>query len=169
VAYGLTASRKARRPIRQVALVLLVADGETEVRLRASAVDALAALRREERDDVVAGLDRGDTVADLLDDSSALVSEHRRRVARRIGARGGVEIGVAHTAGDETHERLPGPGLGEIDLLDGERLPELLEHRRANPHRTARSSPIAPMTRGSYRSMSNGHGWGTRPFEVVPY
>ena len=48
-------SRESRVvPSGQVALALLLADREAEVRPRREAVDALAALRREERDDVVA-------------------------------------------------------------------------------------------------------------------
>ena len=60
----LAVARQARRAVRQVALVLLLADREAEVRAVAAAVDALAALRREERDDVVAGRDERDAVAD---------------------------------------------------------------------------------------------------------
>ena len=82
---------EAGRAVREIALVLLLADREAEVRAVAQAVDALAALRREERDDVVAGGERGDAVADLLDDAGALVPEHGRRVPGRIGARGGAE------------------------------------------------------------------------------
>ena len=41
----------------QVALVLLGADRHAQVRARRQAVDALAALRREQRDDVVADLE----------------------------------------------------------------------------------------------------------------
>ena len=44
------------RPVGEVALVLLLADRQAEVRSGVEAVDALAALRREERDDVVARL-----------------------------------------------------------------------------------------------------------------
>ena len=70
------------------------------------AVHALAALRREERDDVIAGRDRGDALADALDHARALVAEHGRRVAGRVGAGGGVEVGVADAAGDEANEHL---------------------------------------------------------------
>ncbi len=56
------------RPVGQEALVLLLADREAEVRARVQAVHALPALRREERDDVVARRERGDAFADPLDD-----------------------------------------------------------------------------------------------------
>jgi hypothetical protein len=42
---------------------------------------------------------------------------------------------VADAAGDEADESLALPRFGELDLLNNERLPELLEHRRAHPHR----------------------------------
>ena len=58
VAERLAVAREPRRAVGQVALVLLLADREAEVRARAAAVDALAALRREQRDDVVAGRER---------------------------------------------------------------------------------------------------------------
>ena len=48
----------------EVALVLLLADRQAEVGPRVEAVDALAALGREEGDDVVAGGERGDVRAD---------------------------------------------------------------------------------------------------------
>ena len=54
VADRLAAAREARRPVGEVAAVLLLADGEAEVRPRVAAVLALAALGREEGDDVVA-------------------------------------------------------------------------------------------------------------------
>ena len=61
--------------------VLLLADRHAEVRPRVDAVDALAALGREEGDDVIARLERGDVGANPLDDTRPLVAEHGRRVA----------------------------------------------------------------------------------------
>jgi hypothetical protein len=46
---------------------------------------------------------------------------------------------VAHAAGDEAHQSLTGPGLCEVDVLDGELLPELLQDGCADPH-----APIVP-------------------------
>ena len=128
------------RAVGQVAEVLLAADRHAEVGARVDAVDALAALRREEGDDVVAGRDRGDPVADLLDHPGALVAEHGRRVARRIGARGRVQVGVADPAGFEPHQHLARARLGQVDLLDRQRLPELLEHGGADLHLSSSSS-----------------------------
>jgi hypothetical protein len=64
-----------------MALPLFLTDRHAEVRSRRAAVDALAALGRKERDDVVAVRDRRDPLADALDDARALVPEHGRRVA----------------------------------------------------------------------------------------
>ena len=67
------------------------------------------------------GRDERDAVADALDDAGALVAEHAGRVAGRVGAGGGVEVGVADAAGGEPDEHLARLRLGEIDLLDDER------------------------------------------------
>ncbi len=97
-------------------------------------MDALAALGREERDDVIARRDQLHARADALDDSRALVPQHARRVAGRIGTRGRVQIRVAHAAGCEPDEHLAVLRLGKIELLNDERLPELLEHGGADLH-----------------------------------
>jgi hypothetical protein len=107
-------------------------------------VDALAALGREEGDDVVARAQRGYIGADALDDPCPLVAEHGRRVARGVGAGGRVEVGVADTAGNEANQHLPRSRLGELDLLDSERLAELLQHRRAHPHRRPTATRVNP-------------------------
>ncbi len=114
-------------------------------------MDALPALRREQRHDVVAGLDERDALADPLDHARALVPEHARGVPRRVGAGGRVEIRVADAAPDETNERLAGLRLGELDLLDGERLAEFLEHGGADTHRadpSARNGAEGPSREG---------------------
>ena len=80
------------------------------------------------------GCDERDAVADALDDARALVPQHRRRVAGRVGARGGVEVGVADAARDQPHEHLAGLRLRQVELLHLERGPELLEHRGADLH-----------------------------------
>src|SRR5581483_12000568 len=139
----LTVSVQARRPVREIAESLLVANRDAAVRPRASAVDAFAALRREQRDDVVAGGDEpAAALADLLDDARPFVPEHARRVAGRVGAGGGVQVGVADAAGCEPDERLGRLRLLELDLLDDERLPELLEDGGADLHgRDATQTP----------------------------
>ena len=126
-------SREIRtRAVGQVALVLLRADRHAEVRPRAQAVLALAALRREQRDDVIADRDVRHALADRLDDAGALVAEHGGRVAGRVGARRRVHVRVADAAGDEADEHLARLGLREVDLLHHQRLPELLQYRGAH-------------------------------------
>ena len=83
---------------------------------------------------MVAGRDARHALADLLDDPRALVPEHGGGVAGGIGATGGVEVGVADAAGREAHEHLTGSRPVELDLLDDERLGELLENGGANLH-----------------------------------
>ena len=127
-------AREPGRAVGEVPEVLLVADRDAAVRAVAPAVDAFSALGREERHHVVAGPDERHALPHALDDAGALMAEDARRIAARIGARGRVEVGVADPAGGEPDEHLAGPGLREVDLLDDERLPELLEHGGADPH-----------------------------------
>src|SRR5207244_410952 len=120
--------------VRKEAEPLLLPNREAEVRARVEAVLALPALRREERDDVIARSDRGDAIANCLDDARSFVPEDRGRIAGRVGTRGRVEVRVADAAGDQADEHLTGFRLGEIELLDLERLAEPLEHRGADLH-----------------------------------
>ena len=71
---------------------------------------------------------------DRLDDAGALVAEHAVRVAGRVGARGGVQIGVADPARLEPDEHLARARLGELDVLHDERLPELLQDGGPDAH-----------------------------------
>ena len=80
------------------------------------------------------GATERDVRADALDDAGALVPEHGRRVAGRVGAGRRVEVGVADAARDEADEHLARARLRELDLLHDERPAELLEHRGANLH-----------------------------------
>ena len=133
----LTVPREAGGSVGKVAEALLVADRDATVRAIAEAVDALSALGGEQRDDVIAARDERDAVADALDDTRAFVAEHAGGISRRIGAGGGVEVGVADAAGGEPHENLTRLRLGEIDLLNDERAAELLENCCADLHGTS--------------------------------
>src|SRR5262249_6033056 len=126
---------QARRAVGQEPEPLHAADRHTTVRPRAEAVDALATLRREQGDDVVARRDESaPALTDLLADAGAFVSEHARRVARGVRTRSRVQVGMADPARREPDERLAGLRLLELDLLHGERLTELLQHGGANLH-----------------------------------
>ena len=134
VAHRLAVARQAGGAVGEVALVLLLADGQAQVGLRAAAVHALAALGREQGDDAVAGGKAAHALAEGLDDARPLVPEHGRRVARRVRARGGVHVGVADAAGLQPDQHLAGPRLRQLDLGDVQRLAELLEHGGADLH-----------------------------------
>src|SRR5262245_33363767 len=92
---------------------------------------------------MVAFLDVLDVGAELLDHPSAFVTEHGRRVAGRIGAGRGIEVGVADATGNEAEEHLALLGLGQFELLNLERLAELLEDRGACLH----ASILSELTR----------------------
>src|SRR5262249_51837523 len=125
----------------QMTHALLVSDRDAAVRARAPAMDTLATLGGEERDHVVPRLDERDSAADSLDDSCALVTEDTGCVAGRVGAGGRVEIRVADAASGQADEHFPCLRLLQLDLLDGKRLSELLQHRCPDPH--SASSPGA--------------------------
>src|SRR5581483_4559877 len=76
-----------------------VEDRGAEIGLLAETAFALAAFGRVERNDVVAGFDRGDARADLADDASAFVSEDRRKDALAVEAVEGIGVGMADTGG----------------------------------------------------------------------
>jgi hypothetical protein len=63
------------------------------------------------------------------------VAENRRRIAGRIGPGRRVQVRVADAARDEPDEHLAGLRLRQVDLLDDEGLPELLEDCGPNPHK----------------------------------
>jgi uncharacterized protein (DUF1015 family) len=149
----LASSGEAGRAVGQEALILLFTDREAEVRARITAVNALAALWREERHHVVAGTERLHVPAHPFHDARSLVAEHRRRVARGIGPGRGVEIGVADPAGDEPDEDFACLRLREVDFLHRERSVELLENRCPDAHAPIIVEPMARI----------------RPFEALRY
>ena len=140
---GSPAARQARRAVRQVALVLLLADRQAEVGPRAEAMHALAALRREQGDDVVAGRDRHHALADRS--TTPAPSCPRTVGAYPDGSTpgGGVHVGVAHAAGDEPDQHLASPGIGQLELADDERAAELLQYGGANLHVGCPVLPLA--------------------------
>ena len=97
---------------------------------------------------MVAGREGGDAGTDRLDDAGALVAEHARRVTAGVGAGRRVEVGVADAARREPDERLAPLRLLQLDVLDDERSPELLEDCGAN----VQKCEVAPAGSWSYVS-----------------
>ena len=118
VTQRLTIERKARSAVGEVALALLLADRKAKVGARIEAVNALAALRREQRHDMVADRNRADALTYRLNNAGALMTEHGRRVAGRVNTRGRVEVGVADAAGNEPHQHLAGLRFGKVNLAN---------------------------------------------------
>ena len=108
---ALAVAVEARAAVREVALVLLLADGEADVRSWGERqCTHLPHWGREQRDDVVAGRDARHALADCLDHAGALVAEDGGGVAGRVRAAGGVEVGVADAAGFKPTSTSPGCG-----------------------------------------------------------
>ena len=156
VAQLLATTRETGGAVGQVATALLLADCDAAVRARALAVDALPALRRKQRDHVIAGLDHRHALADLLDHAGTLVPEHARCVARGVCARRCVEVRMADAAGLEAHEHLPRLRLRQLDLLDDEWLAEFLEYCGADLHGAKRTRPNHSSAR---RGRPPSRGW----------
>jgi len=113
-------------------------------------VDALAALGREQRDDVVARLDETRaTVADALDDPGAFVTEQDRELHTPAAGLDDMQIGVAHTARLDTHLDLGGAGRVERDLLDERRCAGLCIDQPAR-HDAARRNCSSSGTSGNW-------------------
>ncbi len=81
---------------------------------------------------MIADRDVVHALADRLDHARALMTEHGRRVARRVGAGRRVHVRVADAGGDEPHEHLARLRILQVDLLDDERGSELLQHSGAH-------------------------------------
>ena len=99
-----------------------VVGGEAVPRLAPQAGPALAAHGPPVEDHEVAGRDVGDAGPDGLDDAGGLVAEQEREVVVDA-ALAVVQVGVADPAGLDLRRRAsPGPGIGDDDRLDGDRL-----------------------------------------------
>ena len=123
------------RAVGEVALVLLLADGEAEVRLVGDGsgctrgTGARRASRRDRRARRWSRPRRPSSTTPAPSWPSTV-----GRVAGRVGAAGRVEVGVTDAAGREPHEHLARPRPVELDVLDDERLGELLENGGADLH-----------------------------------
>ena len=96
------------------------------VRVAAEAHIAVAAEDRQAADDVIARLDVGHFLADLLNDAGGLVAEDggRREHPQTLDE---VQVGVADAAGDGADEYLAAAGLIDVDVVDLEWLAGAVE------------------------------------------
>ena len=148
----LALARQSRGAVGQVSLVLLLADRQAEVGPRVQAVSAFAALGGEQRDDVIAHRHGAHPLTSRLHHAGALVPEHGRGVARGVGPRGGVHVGVADAARDEPDEHLTRARPREVELLHDQRAVELLEHGGAHLHELI----LPPPRRRRVRTAASG-------------
>ena len=118
----LAVEREARRAVRHDALPLGRADGSAQIGLARQTRRALPALRRVERNDVVALLHARHAWPDIDDDAGTLVAQNGGEQPFGIGARERELVGVADTGGLHLDQNLPGLGSVEVDLHDRERL-----------------------------------------------
>ena len=94
-----------------------------QVRLAGRAPPAVAADRQERADHVIAGLQPGDALADLLDDPGALVPAHHREPRHDVAVPQ-MLIGMAQARRYITDEHLAGLGgvqvqFGDLKVLAG--------------------------------------------------
>lgn len=83
---------------------------------------ALAALSSVQGDDVVAGLDVGNALANALNNTSALMSKNDGESAFGILARQCVGISMADASGDDLDSHLVGTRRKDLDVFNRERL-----------------------------------------------
>jgi len=119
---GLALVGESRGTVRHQPLALCGADLLAEIGLGVQAVLALAALRRIERYDVVAGFQRGDARPDLDYDASAFVAHDGRKQPFRIGTRDGEVVRVADTGGLDLDQDFASLRPLDVDLDDFKRL-----------------------------------------------
>src|SRR6185312_9390648 len=129
-----TADGEPAGPVGHEALTLRGPDGRAEIGLAGEARFAGPALRRVERNDVIALGHRGDARADVDDDARALVAEDHREQPLRIGARAGELVGVTDAGRLDLDQDLACLRPLELDLFDDRRLARLVRHRRARLH-----------------------------------
>src|SRR5215468_2529373 len=104
-----------------------------QVRLARRAPPAVAADRQERADHVVAGLQPGDALADLLDDPRALVTRHDRE-ARHDVAVPQMLVGMAQPGRYITDEHLAGLGGVQVEFGDLKVLADSAQDRSPGLH-----------------------------------
>ena len=106
-------------PVRHQPLALGDANGLAEIGFAGRAEWAITAFRGIQRDDVVPGLDAGDTLANFLHHAAALVAKDGRKRAFRIVAGQGIGVRMANSGGDDTYQYLAGFRTVQVDLFNG--------------------------------------------------
>src|SRR5580704_7365875 len=114
---------EAARAVGHQALALGCADLRAQIRLARQARFALPALRRIQRNDVIALLQRGHSRPDVDDDAATLVAENDGKQALRIGTRAGELVRVAHATGLDLNQNLTCLWAGQVDFDHFQRLP----------------------------------------------
>ncbi|MNS80900.1 hypothetical protein D3C72_1145970 [compost metagenome] len=84
------------------------------------AVLAVAAVGRQTGDDMVAGPDRADLCANLLDHTRGLVAEDSRHRVR-VGAIEEMQVRMAHAHGGGAHQHFARAGLADGNIFDHQR------------------------------------------------
>ena len=115
------AERKPAGAVGHHALALGLANRLAQIGLAGGAVLALTALRRIQRDHVVALAKRRHARPHVDDDAGTLVAQNRREQAFRICAGQGERVGVADAGRLDLDQHFAGPRSVEIDGLDAER------------------------------------------------
>jgi hypothetical protein len=112
---------EARGPVRHQALALGRAHLLAEVGLGVQAVFALPALGGVERDDMIAGLQRGHALAHLQHDARALMAEDRGEQPLGVRARKREVVGVADAGGLDLDQNLARLRAVEVHVHDFQR------------------------------------------------
>ena len=102
--------------------------------LRRQAVFALPALRRVQRNDVIALLQAGDALAHLHHHAGAFVAENRREQTLGIGAGEGVFVGVADAGRLDLDQHLAFARAVELDGFQAQLVAGLAGHGCARLH-----------------------------------
>src|SRR5690606_8113944 len=126
---------------------------------RAGQAGAAPAAGGERQRDVVAGRDGGDVVADLLDDSGALVAED----GGRLEEGGELEVGGADADGAQPDQHLVGPRRAEVDVPQDQGFSRTLQYGGGHPHAASQGSFHKEIR---HLDMRDSYGQG---FPVCPH
>ena len=113
---------EAARAVRHQPLALRGADRGAEIGLAAEAGFALAAFRRVERDDVIAGLHAGDARSNLPDDARAFMAKDGGEDALAVEPVQRIGVGMTDACGLDLDQHFAGLRPFQIDFDDFQRL-----------------------------------------------